>query len=102
MPASIRRRARPRALAALEEIPNVGPATAGDLRRVGVRVPADLPGRDPYRLYHALCDATGVIHDPCVLDVFIAAVRYMEGAPARPWWRYTAERQRVLGARRSS
>ena len=83
------------------DLPNVGPAMAGDLRCIGVRVPADLPGRDPYRLYHALCDATGTTHDPCVLDVFIAAVRYMEGGPARPWWRYTAERRRAL-ARRSS
>jgi hypothetical protein len=34
-----------------------------------------------------------------VLDVFISAVRFMEGAPARPWWRYTAERKRALAAR---
>lgn len=35
---------------------------------------------------------------PNILDVFIAAVRYMEGAPARPWYRYTAERKRALAA----
>jgi pathogenicity locus Cdd1 protein len=34
-----------------------------------------------------------------VLDTFIAAVRYMEGAPKRPWWHYTAERKRRLAAR---
>lgn len=87
----------------LEQIPNVGPATARDLRRLGVRTPADLTGRDPFALYYALCDVTGTQQDPCVMDVFIAAVRYMEGAPARPWWRYTAGRKRALAvAARSS
>jgi len=42
---------------------------------------------------------TGARQDPCVLDTFIAAIRYMEGAPKRPWWHYTAERKRRLGAR---
>jgi len=78
----------------LEEIPNVGPSIAGDLRRIGVHLPGDLKGRDPYALYRALCDTSGERQDPCVLDTFIAAVRYMEGAPARPWWKYTAERKR--------
>ena len=78
----------------LEEIPNIGPSLAGDLRRLGVHLPAELRGRDPYKLYGALCDMTGARQDPCVLDAFTAAVRYMEGAPARPWWKYTAERKR--------
>lgn len=86
-------------LTRLEQIRNVGPSLAADLRQVGVRFPADLPGKDPYALYDALCEATGEGQDPCVLDVFIAAVRFMEGAPARPWWFYTKERKRVLRAK---
>jgi hypothetical protein len=96
------RSAKPRsrdAVTRLEEIRNVGPSLAADLRRVGVRAPQDLPGRDPYAMFEALCVETGVRHDPCVLDVFISAVRFMEGAPALPWWRYTAERKRALAAR---
>jgi predicted flap endonuclease-1-like 5' DNA nuclease len=85
-------------LAALEDIPNVGPSIAGDLRRLGIRAPRELTGRDPYALYEALNRATGTRHDPCLLDTFIAAVRFMEGAPARPWWKYTAERKRTLAA----
>ena len=85
-------------LAALEDIPNVGPSIAGDLNRLGIRAPRELAGRDPYALYEALNRATGTRHDPCVLDTFIAAVRFMEGAPARPWWKYTAERKRTLAA----
>lgn len=84
--------------AALEDLPNVGRAIAADLRAIGIRAPRDLRGRDPYALYDALNRATGARHDPCVLDTFIAAVRYVEGAPARPWWKYTAQRKRTLAA----
>ena len=42
---------------------------------------------------------TGVRHDPCLLDVFIAAVRFMDGGPKKPWWKFTAGRQRALAAR---
>lgn len=83
----------------LEDLPNVGKAVAADLRRLGIRVPRDLAGRDPYALYDALNRATGVRHDPCLLDTFIAAVRFIDGGPAQPWWAYTAERKRALAAR---
>ena len=89
----------PRDKARLEDLPNVGPAVAADLRAIGIRRPAQLAGRDPYALYDALNRRTGVRHDPCVLDTFIAAVRFVEGAPAKPWWAYTAERKRTLAAR---
>jgi hypothetical protein len=83
----------------LEDIPNVGPATAADLRRLGITTPSELPGRDPYALYEDLCRLTDQRHDPCLLDTFIAAVRFMEGGPKKPWWKYTAERKRKLAAR---
>jgi hypothetical protein len=88
-----------RRLESLEDIPNVGPSLARSLRAAGVRRPAALKGKDPYRLYRRLCQRTGVRHDPCVLDTFISAVRYMEGAPLRPWWFYTPERKRALSRR---
>jgi hypothetical protein len=83
----------------LEDIPNVGPAIAKDLRRIGVQEPKGLVGRDPYAMYDDLCRITGQRHDPCLLDVFISAVRFMEGAPAKPWWKYTTERKREMAAR---
>lgn len=88
-----------RQIAHLEDIPNIGPAIAADLRQLGITTPDDLPGRDPYALYDDLCRITGLRHDPCLLDTFIAAVRYMEGAPKKPWWKYTTERKRVMAAR---
>jgi hypothetical protein len=86
-------------VAALEDIPNVGPAVAADLRRLGLTAPADLLGRDPYALYEDWCERTGQRHDPCLLDTFIAAVRFMAGEPKKPWWAYSAERKRELAAR---
>lgn len=83
----------------LEDLPNVGPAVAADLARLGIRTPRALVGRDPYALYDELNRVTGTRHDPCLLDTFIAAVRFMDGAPARPWWKYTAERKRTLAQR---
>ncbi len=88
-----------RELARLEDIPNVGPAIADDLRQLGITLPIDLLGRDPKAMYDDLCRLTGQRHDPCLLDTFIAAVRYMEGEPKKPWWKYTAERKRELAAR---
>ena len=82
----------------LRQIPNIGPAMVADFRLLGIDRPAQLVGRDPYQLYQQLCALTGVRHDPCVIDVFIAAVRFMEGAPATPWWHYTAERKARLAA----
>jgi hypothetical protein len=80
---------------ALETIPNVGPSVARDLRSIGITRPQQLVGRDPRKLYRKLCQRTGQRQDPCVLDTFISAVRFMEGAPARPWWYYTAERKKL-------
>ena len=68
-------------IARLEDIPNVGPAIAADMRRLGITTPSELPGRDPYAMYDDLCRITGQRHDPCLLDTFIAVVRYMEGGP---------------------
>ena len=56
----------------------------------------DLIGRNPYDMYEELCRKTGQRHDPCVIDAFISAVRFMEGEPKRPWWIYTSERKHRL------
>ena len=82
----------------LEQLPNIGPAIAADLRLIGIEHPADLRGKDAFALYRALCQKTGIRHDPCVLDTFMAATDFMAGAPAAPWWAYTARRKATFGA----
>jgi len=79
-----------------EQIPNIGKAAAGDFRVLGFDHPQQLRGQDPYALYQELCIKTNAIHDPCVIDTLISAVRFMEGAPALPWWHYTPERKEFL------
>ncbi|MGD0384129.1 MAG: helix-hairpin-helix domain-containing protein [Thermoguttaceae bacterium] len=32
------------------------------------------------------------------MDVFISAVQFMDGGPAKPWWEFTAQRKRRLKA----
>ena len=86
-------------IAHLEDIPNIGPSIAADLHQLGIKMPGELPGRDPHAMYDDLCRITGQRHDPCLLDTFIAAVRYMEGAAKKPWWKYTAERKREMSRR---
>jgi hypothetical protein len=77
----------------LEQIPNIGERTAQDLKLLGISKPKMLRGRDPYKLYVSLCKKTKIYHDPCTLDVFISAVRFMGGEKSRPWWKYTEERK---------
>src|SRR5258706_109645 len=62
-----------RQIAHLEDVPNIGPSIAADLRQLGITKPDDLLGRDPFSMYDDLCRITGQRHDLCLLDTFIAA-----------------------------
>lgn len=79
----------------LEDIPNIGKRVAEDLRLLGITVPEQLAKKDPIALYENLCKKTGRRVDPCMIDVFMAAVDFMNGAKAMPWWAYTAERKKL-------
>jgi hypothetical protein len=81
----------------LEQLPNVGPAMAADLRMLGIRHPRELAHRDAFVLYQALCAHTGKRQDPCVLDTFMAATDFMRGGAPAPWWAYTAQRKLLYG-----
>ena len=81
----------------LEQLPNIGPSLAADLRLIGIQHPTELRGKDAFVLYQKLCAATGQRHDPCVLDTFMVATDFMGGAPAAPWWHYTAQRKALFG-----
>lgn len=80
----------------LTDLPNVGKATAGDLRLLGFHSPEQIAGQSPFEMYDRLCRETGQRHDPCVIDVFMSITSFLEGEPARPWWEFTETRKRVL------
>jgi hypothetical protein len=80
----------------LEELPNIGKAAAVDLRLIGIQRPQDLIGKNPYDLFDELRRVTGKEHDPCVLDVFLSVVDFMEGGDPAPWWKFSAERKKHM------
>ena len=77
-----------------QDIPNIGPAMVKSLGLLGLCIPTDLIDKDPLVLYQKLGELTGCRQDPCVLDTFIAAIDFMNGAPARPWFFYTKNRKK--------
>jgi len=80
----------------LEQIPNIGKAIVQDLRDIGITRPEQLKGKDGLKLYHQLNKVTGVRHDPCMADTFMAAVDFMNGGKPKPWWKFTAKRKTLL------
>jgi hypothetical protein len=80
----------------------VGPKIARDFDMLGIRSVPQLARQDPDRLYEKLCSLTRQRQDPCVLDVFCAAVAQARDPrlPAEQcqWWYWS--RKRKAGARR--
>jgi hypothetical protein len=87
----------------LMTIPGVGPKIAADLIYLGIRSVGDLNGRDPRRLYDALCARAGTNVDRCVLYVFRCAVYYASAGEHDPellkWWNWKDDREPPAGAR---
>ena len=81
------------AVSKLEELPNIGKSIANHLLIIGIAHPKQLLHQDPFKMYKQLCDKTHTRIDPCVLDVFMSAVDFMEGKEPRPWWKYTKQRK---------
>ena len=79
----------------LTDLPNIGRATAADLRLIGIQEPEQLVGMCPFEMYERLCEKTASRHDPCVIDVFISVTRFMDGGDPRPWWEFTEERKQA-------
>jgi hypothetical protein len=82
-----------------QDIPNVGKAIEKDFIVIGLKQPLDLVDKDPYQMYETLCHITQKRHDPCVIDVFISAVNYMQGGPAKKWWEFSQQRKEKLGSK---
>ncbi len=88
------RTAAPKKLqAGLAGLRNVGPAALADFALLGIVSVADLAKEEPDALYMRLCQLTHARHDPCVHDVFTAAIHQARTGQARDWWRYSAARK---------
>jgi predicted RecB family nuclease len=82
----------------LQQLPNVGPATAEDLVRLGVRSIENLAHEDPVKLYRRLSELDGIEQDPCVQDVFAAAIHAARTGSDIPWWHWSRERKAAAPA----
>ncbi len=80
----------------LKSLPNIGKSIANDLQIIGIEHPQQLIGKNPFDLYEELCNTTARKHDPCVIDVFMSAVDFMEGGNPKAWWEFTLERKKIL------
>jgi len=80
----------------LQDLPNIGKAIAKDLQVIGIEHPQQLSGKNPFNLYEILCKITGKNHDPCVIDVFMSVVDFMEGGEPKFWWEFTQKRKKKL------
>ena len=73
---------------------NIGPAARADLAILGITGLEQLAASDAYQLYALLQVKTARKHDPCVWDVFAAAIHEARTGEARDWWAFTPERKR--------
>lgn len=77
----------------LEQLPNIGKAIASKLQSIGIDHPEKLIGKNAFDLYDTLCKTSGKEYDPCVIDVFMSVIHFMEGGDPLPWWAFTRERK---------
>jgi hypothetical protein len=80
-----------------QDLVSVGPAMERDFERLNIRSVAQLARQDPERMYERLNGITGMRQDPCVLDVFCAAVAQARNPrlPAEQcqWWYWSRRRK---------
>lgn len=81
----------------LRALANVGPATREDFRKLGINTVAELAVQDAGALYERLCRITGARQDPCVQDVFAAAIHQARTGEVTKWWEWSAERKASAG-----
>lgn len=81
----------------LGELVSIGPAMLRDLDLLQIRSVAQLARQNPRRMYERLSRITGQRQDPCVLDVFCAAVAQARHPrlPAEKcqWWYWSKKRK---------
>jgi len=81
----------------LEDLISIGPAMLRDFELLRIRSVAQLARQNPKRLYKRLNHLIGQRQDPCVLDVFCAAVAQAKNRrlPAEQceWWYWSRKRK---------
>jgi hypothetical protein len=81
----------------LRDLAGVGPTILADFAELGIRNVDQLARQDPVKLYDRLSKLRGTRMDPCVRDVFSAAVAHARNpdlaAEQRKWWYWSRVRK---------
>ena len=81
----------------LADLISIGPAMLRDFELLGIRSVGQLAQQEPRRMYEKLSQKTGQRQDPCVLDVFCAAVAQARNprlsAEKCQWWYWSRKRK---------
>lgn len=81
----------------LIDLVSVGEATVRDFEILGIREVDQLVGKDAEGLYRQLCEQTKSTHDPCVIDIFSAAIAQAENLDLseekKKWWYWSRLRK---------
>lgn len=90
----------------LEDLISIGPAMLRDFKQLGIRSVAQLARQNPGKMYARLSRLTRKRQDPCVLDVFCAAVAQarnlrLEAEKCR-WWYWSRKRKLKNGNKADS
>jgi len=80
-----------------QDLVSVGPKMQRDFEMLGIRSVPQLARQDPRRMYEKMCGLTGQRQDPCVLDVYCAAVAQARNPrlpeEQRQWWYWSRLRK---------
>jgi hypothetical protein len=81
----------------LGDLISIGPAMLRDFELLGVRTMKELARQEPLKMYEKLNRKAGQRQDPCVLDVFCAAVAQARNprlaAEKCQWWYWSRKRK---------
>jgi hypothetical protein len=81
----------------LIDLISIGPAMLRDFEMLGIRSVGQLARQNPQRMYERLGRLSGQRQDPCVLDVFCAAVAQAGNPRLAPekcqWWYWSRKRK---------
>jgi len=81
----------------LADLRNVGKAALTDFERLGIASVPHLAKEEARDLYERLCALTKSRQDPCVEDVFAAAIHQARTGEALDWWIFSRRRKQQAG-----
>ncbi len=82
----------------LSDLRNIGPAALADFAVLNITTVDQLRECDPDSLFEQLQIKTSQRHDPCVWDVFAAAIHQARTGDAKNWWAFTPMRKARFAA----